>query len=372
MSACIEINRLEDLEKYRLRWRMLLNQTRHANYFQSLDWLQTYVRHHADRLRLRVIVVEGGGETLGILPLVVEREPTKVGTVRVLTYPMGNWGAFYGPIGPNPTATLALGLAHIQRTRRDWDMIDLRWVDRQGCDHGRTPAAMRCNGFQAMQGVWDQVGLIDTSGSWHDYWMSHSDRWRNKLRRCRSKLAELGEIRYVRYRPLAAADGEGDPRWDLYDTCETLARRSWQGASTTGNTLSHDEVRSFLREIHALASKSGNVDINLLYVGDRPVAFAYNYHCQGEVFGLRTGYDADFARQGVGKILLGSMIQDSFLRGDRLINLGAGHLEYKRHWLTSIVESCRYTHFANTAVRVQALRVKRLVRDLMSRPTKAA
>ena len=66
------------------------------------------------------------------------------------------------------------------------------------------------------------------------------------------------------------------------------------------------------------------------------------------------------------------MIQDSFLRGDRLINLGAGHLEYKRHWLTSIVESCRYTHFANTAVRVQALRVKRLVRDLMSRPTKAA
>jgi len=372
MSTTIEINHPEELESCELLWRWLLSKTRNASYFQSLDWLRAYVKFHADRVRLRVLIVEAGGETLGILPLVVEREDSRVGPIRVLTYPLGSWGTFFGPIGPNPTATLALGLAHIQRTRRDWDMIDLRWVDKGRTDHGRTPAAMRSNGLQALPESMEQVALVDTSGTWEDYWNSHNQHWRNNMRRCYSKLAEKGAIRYVRYRPRGAAHDDGDPRWDLYRACEMVAARSWQQEAPSGNTLSHPSVRPLLHEVHARAAKSGNLDVNLLYVADRPVAFAYNYHHDGSVFGLRTGYDSQLDFKGAGTLLMGSMIQDSFLRDDRLINLGAGYLEHKRRWLTSIAQSYRYTHFANTALRVQALRVKRLVRGLVKREPKAA
>jgi len=373
MSTCIEINHPEELESCTLLWRWMLSKTRNASFFQTLDWLRAYLRHFGDEIvKLRILIVESGGETLGILPLVIYREKTKVGTIRVLSYPLGDWGTFYGPIGPNPTATLAVGLAHIRRTRRDWDMIDLRWVDQSGCDHGRTPAALRSNGFQATADVWTRVALIDTSGSWNDYWMGHGDRWRNKVRRSRSKLAELGQIKFVRYRPAGLAAGDGDPRWDLYETCTQIAGRSWQGGSVSGTTLSHDSVRPFLRDVHAAAAKTGHLDLNLLYVDDRPVAFAYNYHREGSVFGLRMGYDASVSRHGAGTVLQGSMIQDSFQRHDPLINLGAGHLECKRHWLTSVVDSYRYTHFANAAVRVQALRLKRFMRSLMHRAPQAA
>ena len=96
-----------------------------------------------------MLVVRADEQPLGILPLVVRSESTRVGRVRTLTYPLHDWATFYGPIGPNPTATLLAGLHHVHQTRRDWDLLDLRWVDLDGCDRGRTERAMRQNRFQS-------------------------------------------------------------------------------------------------------------------------------------------------------------------------------------------------------------------------------
>lgn len=133
-----EINDPEQLTDRRLLWNALFPQTPGATFFQSLDWLEVYCRHFAAAQRLRVLVVSADGRPVGILPLVVQTERTRLGRVRTLTYPLHDWGTFYGPIGPNPTATLLAGLRHVRRTPRNWDMLDLRWVDVDGCDRGRT------------------------------------------------------------------------------------------------------------------------------------------------------------------------------------------------------------------------------------------
>ena len=68
------------------------------------------------------------------------------------------------------------------------------------------------------------------------------------------------------------------------------------------------------------------LDLNLLLVGGAPVAFNYAYHCLGNVFGLRTGFDAALAAEGAGSVLQHRMIQDCFARGDRIDDLGPGYL----------------------------------------------
>ena len=45
------------------------------------------------------------------------------------------------------------------------------------------------------------------------------------------RLARAGEVSFIRHRPASAADGDGDPRWDLYDACIELAGRSWQAGA---------------------------------------------------------------------------------------------------------------------------------------------
>jgi CelD/BcsL family acetyltransferase involved in cellulose biosynthesis len=357
----LEINCLEELASYRLVWHKLLGQTRRASFFQSLDWLEPYLRHYGAEQKLRILIVSGSEGHLGILPLVVQRQQTKVGQVRVLTYPLDEWGTFYGPIGPYPAATLLAGLSHLERGGRDWDLLELRWVNRDAVDFGRTAHALQALEMSAAQRSAAAVAMVEMDGDWQAYWNTRDTRFRKNIDRSRRKLAERGRVEYVRYRPAGIARGDADPRWDLYNTCEQLAAASWQGSSQTGNTLSHASVCDYLRDAHVAAVDAGAADINLLYVDGRPAAFAYCYHFQGQVSGLRMGYDSSAAHEGAGSALTAHMLEDSFRRGDRLFDLGAGYLDIKRHWLTALETPYTYTHFAPVA-KAQALRAGRWAR----------
>lgn len=354
-----EINSLDQLQSCRLAWTALLAKTRGANYFQTLDWLLAYWRHFGNDQELRTLVIQDDRRAvLGILPLVLRRESTRAGTVRVLTYPLHGWGSFYGPIGPNPTLTLAAGMLHVARTRHDWDLVDLRWVDADNSDHARTDCALLYAELPYRKHVWGQTAWIDLRGGWEAYWQSRKSHWRTNVRHAEKQLVAVGQVEHVRYRPAGAALGEADPRWDLYDACERLAELSWQGKSTTGTTLSHTDSREYFRDAHQTAAAAGGLDLNLLYVAGRPAAFAYNVVHHGSVFGLRTGYHPQFAKAGAGTVLMARMLSDSCRLGDTLFDLGPGNLETKRHWQTSVENCYRYTHYRATAVRAQLLRAK--------------
>ena len=363
MSYVEEINDIAELDGYRLLWNALLPQTRRATFFHSLDWLKTYWKHFGEGQRLRVLVVCSDGKPIGILPLVVRSEKSRVGRVRVLSYPLNDWGTFYGPIGPNPTATLTAGLRHIRRTARDYDLIDLRWVDRDGCDRGRTESAMRRVGFEPQRQPWGQTSVIDMAGTWDEYWSGRNAKWRRNVRCYERRLAELGEVRLLRYRPDGAIAGDDNPRWDLYDACTGIARRSWQGGSTNGTTLSHPSVADYLRDTHASAASAGTLDLNLLLLNRQPIAFVYHYAYEGRIYGLRKGFDPDFSAAGAGTVLQARVIEDSFQRGDTLYDMGVGSAESKRYWQTSVETSYRYTHFPIAVPRVQLLRVKRWLQN---------
>ncbi len=336
-------------------------QTPRATFFQSLDWLRVYWRHFGQGQKLRAMIARRGGEVVGVVPLVVVREPTRVGPLRVLTYPLHDWGSFYGPVSAEPKAVLSAALRHVARTRRDWDILELRWVHPDDVAERCTQQALHQAGLRAARSVWNHTALVDLRGTWQQYQAAKPSKWRNNCHRWERRLAEQGSVTYIRYRPRGQAHGEGDPRWDLYDACEELARRSWQGCSTTGTTLSHESVRPFFREAHAAAARAGCLDLNLLLLNGQPVAFAYNYWYQGRVYGLRVGYDAGVSRQGAGNVLYLRALRDSFQRNDSAYDLGVGSLDIKWGFLTHIVPIYRFSYYAPGAPRAQVVRLKRWI-----------
>jgi CelD/BcsL family acetyltransferase involved in cellulose biosynthesis len=358
MAQVVEINDPAELPGYQLLWAKLAGETPGASFFHSLAWLQTYWQHYGQKQRLRVLVVYAAGGPVGILPLVVRPETTRLGTVRVLTYPLADWGSFYGPIGPHPTATLLAGLGHVRHTQPEWDMVDLRWIDGpQACD--RTARAMEIRGFSASTAIWATSAQVELDGTWDSYWAGRKRTWRKNVRYAERRLTAQGTVEFSRWRPRGAGFGEGEPCWPLYDTCETLAGRSWQGSSKTGTTLSHESVKPFLREAHAQAAHAGAADVSLLSVGGVPAAFAYCYQTAGYVYGLRMGFDGEGVHDGAGTVLLARLIEDSFQRGDRIVDLGSEYLDCKRHWLTRLEPSFHVTHFRSGGAKAQALRLKR-------------
>ncbi len=354
-----EFNCIDQLGSLRDVWSDLLKTTPSASFFQSLDWLEVYWRHFGANQRLRVLAAFDGGQIFGILPMVVRREATKVGTLRFLTYPLEYWGSFYGPIGSRPLDTLRAGLEYLRSVQSDWDVLELRWVGADEDETAQTAQVMQDVGLGALRSKLDSTAVVRINGPWSDYLAGKTSKWRNNSRRWRKRLEESGEVRYLRYRP--GEDDDGDPRWDLFDQCVQIARASWQGESQTGTTLSHESVYQFLRETHEVAARKGGLDLNLLYLDNRPVAYAYNYFYRGYVCGLRVGFDASLSRDGAGNLLYARALEDSFCRGDWLYDMGPGSLGCKRLWWTEVLPVYRLSHFRTFSVRQQLLRAKRVL-----------
>ncbi len=205
--------------------------------------------------------------------------------------------------------------------------------------------------------------VVDLPETWDEYWKARPRRWRENVRRCRRRLEDMGKVTYVRYRPNGIAYGDTDPRWDLFDACIAIARKSWQSDSATGNTICSPEAERFLRDAHEAAVRAGAVDLNLVLVDGQPVAFTYNYQANGRVFGLRKGYDPEFRTGSPGVVLDHMMLEDGHSRGDVHYDMGVGAIEAKRYWITGEATSYRMTHFRGNVARAQALRLRRWYQD---------
>ncbi len=354
-----EITDVSRLSGYRSAWRDLLRQTPGGTFFQSLEWLEAYWNHYGKGKHLRVLILEENRHPLGILPLVVQKERTRVGQFMVLTYPLDSWGSFYGPIGPQPERTLAVGLEHLRHSPRDWDYLELRGSGAPGSADSSVSDAFQAAGIRAYRSLWDQTPLVDLSHGWEAYLRTRKGLWLRRLRQAEAKLNRQAKVEYVRYRPAGKTAGNERPRRDFFGECQALAEQSWQASAADGTTLCHPSVRAFLQDVHAVAEAEGAVDINLLLLDGRPAAFIYGYHHRGYVFGLRRGFDAELSRSGVGTVLLWHTLRDSAKRGDSIYDMGPGSLESKRHFLTRMTPIFRHSYFPGKALRTQILRFRR-------------
>jgi CelD/BcsL family acetyltransferase involved in cellulose biosynthesis len=358
MVEVIEVNDIEELSQYRMLWNSLFAATPNATFFLTYDWLEKCWRHFGHDQKLRVLIVYAAGEPIGILPLCVRREKYRFNTVKVLTYPLDDWSSWYGPIGPNPAATMLAAMQHIRRTPRDWDMIELRWVPDDSTQGGKTARALRVADMLSVKQVYQTTSILELPADWDTFIAAKSKSLRNQFRRQLRHLDEVG-AEFIRHRPAPKSEGDGDERWDLYAMCEEIAAASWQSRVVNGNTLTHDRVRGFYRDAHAVAARLGMLDISLLRFEGRPAAFLYSYVCDGRVYGLRTGFDASLGDHGFGSGLLLKTIQDSIARRDTAIDFGPGEREHKRRLRTRTENTYRLTYTPLASWRSQAVRCSR-------------
>jgi CelD/BcsL family acetyltransferase involved in cellulose biosynthesis len=358
MVHVTEINELDELAALRCTWRALLQQTPGYSFFQTLDWLQAAWTHYPLPQKLRVILVERDGAPLGIVPFCVRTERRRLGSLRVLTYPLDDWGTFYGPIGAAPDAAYGAALAHIARTPRDWDLIDLRWGDQAALEFMSLAESFRAAGLPCLVRPRMEVRICRMTAGWDAYVQSRSRNWRQKMRRDVEALErKAGAVRLLRYRP-AAGEGTDREHDEIYDLCADIAKRSWQSEAESQSTLSSPRVRDVLRRLHRQAAALGMLDTNLLLVGDRPVAFNYNYLAERRTYGLRSGFDRTVGLENCGKTLIFKMLEDAFRRGDEEYSFGPGRQPYKDRFANEMRYAYTFRHYARRSLRSQLLNLR--------------
>jgi CelD/BcsL family acetyltransferase involved in cellulose biosynthesis len=118
---------------------------------------------------------------------------------------------------------------------------------------------------------------------------------RKELGRLRSRLAELGEIRFETLeRPE-----------DALFWCEDFLRleaAGWKGKD--GSALAKEpHTAAFFREMFAGAFVSGKLELLRLAVGGKPIAMLVNLHAEGGGFSYKIAFDEDYARYSPGVMI---------------------------------------------------------------------
>jgi len=321
-------------------WRDLWWKTPKASFFQSVEWFERHCRRVADIEQPRVLVVAVAGRPVGLVPWVTKTVRSRFGRARVLTDPLTQQGFFRGPIGCRPALTLQAALNHAQ-SQTSWDRLELRHVEFQG-DY--TLGANRRNLSETRHTVEDSRAIVDCQGDWVRYWQSRPNDLREEYRRSEQSLAERGKIEHVRYRPEGDPLFDGDPRWELFNEIERqeIGNRARQAA---GRPTAESDDSHILREMHDVATAIAGVDLNLLRLDGRPIAWAYNYRCDGRIE-MQYLHAADELSPAASCVLLGRMLRDGFRRGDESYLFDRETSRTAAGWQTGRATSRRSTHHA--------------------------
>ena len=350
MITVAEINDIEQLDQYRFTWTGLLAKTPRASFTHSLEWLEAYWELFGQRQRLRALIVAVGGKVIGIMPLVVKSAASRLGPVRLLTYPLDGWGSTYGPIGPNPAATLTIAVRHLRNTPRDWDLLDLRYIENGSPNMRRTENALRGNRLPYLRRHWSDVNAVDFSDGWESFCASRSAEFPQQYRSATEALQSRGTVESVCFRPAGSSYEDADSRWDLFQA----AAQCWQRQPAFG---SDSPLGRLLKATHPAAVKAGMVDLQLLTLNGRPIASAYSYHYNGIVDGVQLG-TAPGAPAEAGTVLLGQLVQSALRQRDYRYVIGNAPESLTAAWSNHYEETLRYSHFAMWDLVAQCLRVK--------------
>jgi CelD/BcsL family acetyltransferase involved in cellulose biosynthesis len=292
---------LSSLDRLRDLWRDLWWKTPNASFLQSFEAFDGLWTRAANRERPRVFTVSISGRPVGLAPWIEKSAGGRLGRLQVLT-DRSNQGLSRGPLGTNPRLTLEAVTQHVERDSR-WDRIELRHVEIGRGE--KTQESRRFDPAESLGTLEDSRVLVECRGDWVRYLRSLPANVQEKYKESERNLEARGRLECLRYRPEGTVLRDDDPRWDLFGE---IARAELE----LGGEF---ERLGLLHDLHRTAASIAGIDLNLLRMDGKLVAWSYNYRCDGRIEVQRLRAAGEFATAAE-TVLVGRMLCDGFRRGD--------------------------------------------------------
>ncbi|HEX8192079.1 MAG TPA: GNAT family N-acetyltransferase [Allosphingosinicella sp.] len=280
-------------------WDDLAADASEPNVFAERWFVEAGLRHMAAPGSVRTIPVwSDGGETLiGLLPLRIAgrygRTPVRhvqnwVHDHAFLGTPLvrrGRERAFWtGLLAAVDAAPWAPGFLHLTGMAEDGPV-------HRGLAEAAAALGRPCAVVHRMRRAMLEAGQTPQAY----YEAAVRKKKRKELGRLRSRLAELGDVRFE-----TLERAEDAPLW-----CEdflSLEAAGWKGKD--GSALANaPSTAAFFREMFEGAFRAGKLEILRLAVDEKPIAMLVNLHAAGGGFSYKIAFDEDYARYSPGVMI---------------------------------------------------------------------
>lgn len=332
---------------FRRDWTDLRRRIPGWSVFDNLSWIEVGIRHALPPGHRPVAFrfLDETGHTAALALLQEAPIPSRLGTLRTLRTIEVNSQRVIPLVARNEEAQ-ARALIGIWKALGDsFDLFDFFKLDPQQGAIFRLRDALETAGVPCLLAAHDLQPRLVLPESPEALLSMRNRVSRKKLRWGRNRIQELaGPPSLVRLR-----DPEDHRRFGferLREVIEDLVDRSWQGR--LADPLHRSVNRVFYREVMETFGPRGMLDVCLLEAGGRFLAFDLNLVEDGIVSMMIGGYDPEWHRFSPGSQLFVAWAADSVTRGDRVLEFGSEHLEYKSHWATDHVQSFHLRIFGRT------------------------
>jgi CelD/BcsL family acetyltransferase involved in cellulose biosynthesis len=309
-----------ELERH---WNELLAASVAKNPFLTSEWLDAWWAHLRGNALRYAIAVRSGSQLIAIAPLVMR--PGRLALAPRLEFlGAGKGGADY--------LDLIVRAGHedeaVAEIARTVDALQMpMWLDHlppAALAEGLRPH-LESAGWSAIDSSPDVCPVVELKGHTFESYLgtlgaSHRANYRRRLR----ALTADFELRF------APVTTEPDRKVALNALREFHARR-WQSEGQSA-TFADPALERFQEDFTRTALDAGWLRLYILWLNDVPAAVMYGFVGGDRFYFYQHGFHEDYAKYGVGLVLMGLTIQAALEGGAAEFDMLYGHEPYKYLW----------------------------------------
>lgn len=322
-----QCSRWTELERFRRDWEEILCANRNLGIFCTPEWLGSWWHAYGrGRSLLALIFTDQLGQTVGIVPLYLQREPfagiLKAKFLRLVGD--GSEDSDDLDFIVRPGFERAVASSFLDWTeKKAWHICELNCLSPRSEAAAHLIQQLRVRGWSSFRRDRSFV-TVELPDNWESFLKQLSSKERGKVGNRLRRLEARHQLCFRRSETIAEL-----PK--LLDTLFTLHQKRWGSRGEPGS-FSLPERLQFYREMCPLLAARNWLELWVMEMDGVPVAAQIGLRYGDSVSSLQEGFDTDYSSDSVGYVLRSHVIRFCIASGARKYEFLAGDQESKQRW----------------------------------------
>lgn len=313
-----------DLPAIADEWGLLEERNYLRTIWLTYDWFYHWSKCRGTPDNLFVLAVQDNGRLLGVSPL-IRSSITKFGhSLRQLGFACEDIASEFILAPERTEDCIDAVVDYLIEHRSEWDVLRLKKIRADSPVTDLLRRVVSRKGVPFAQDTDAASPYISVQGSWADYDQTLSRKFRQNMRRALATLEQFGEVSVLKYPQSGSYEETLRAVFDIADA-------SWQ--ATKGTAVSSSQTdRTFFESFSRVAAERDWLDIRLLAIAGKPVAFEYNIRYLHTLNAFKCGYDPKYFAGSPGTYLRYLSTRDFFSSGIKEIDLMGSSYFFTTRW----------------------------------------
>lgn len=291
--------------KLKEEWGNLLSKSAQNHLYLTHAYLSTWWKHLSRSAVLCIILVRGAGELLAIAPLMLRRATLLRCPVRRVEFAGSGWGYGGFILYKRKRECLQKIFKHLEEMKT-WDVMYLGPTLEDPDIVPQDLAELLPQIHSVHDSVRVGIPYIPLRMTWERYLAERSSSFRRNVKSRSKKLNTLGRVEYLRITRLGES---GTSLSTVMEWMRAVAEHSWKAKARTAIS-SDPRVFAFYGELAERLDEMGSLDLSLLFVDAKPVAYIFGALYRGDFLEIDIAFDNAFSQVSPGVLLRNGLLQE--------------------------------------------------------------